>query len=125
MPTCGDGMLAPGLEHCDDGNLKDRDGCSSSCTVEDYFECNATTDPSKCALVSMNVSMDSMAKTEDRNEIILTMDLFPTDLAAYATADWLLAFRNFSCALLPSWVEYDRENSQLMVGFFYTENLQG
>ena len=32
-PECGNGILDPG-EVCDDGNLADNDGCSSSCAVE-------------------------------------------------------------------------------------------
>jgi len=31
--TCGNGVLETG-EQCDDGNLKGRDGCSKSCTIE-------------------------------------------------------------------------------------------
>lgn len=30
---CGDGIKV-GLEECDDGNLNDHDGCSSTCTLE-------------------------------------------------------------------------------------------
>ena len=30
-PTCGDGVLN-GAEECDDGNLDDGDGCSTTCT---------------------------------------------------------------------------------------------
>jgi cysteine-rich repeat protein len=33
VPVCGDGFIS-GAEACDDGNLNDCDGCSSTCTVE-------------------------------------------------------------------------------------------
>jgi MYXO-CTERM domain-containing protein len=33
--TCGDGVVDPPLEDCDDGNRIDGDGCSSSCLFED------------------------------------------------------------------------------------------
>eukprot|EP01029_Cantina_marsupialis_P032081 TRINITY_DN94_c1_g1_i1.p1 TRINITY_DN94_c1_g1~~TRINITY_DN94_c1_g1_i1.p1 ORF type:complete len:1622 (+),score=551.24 TRINITY_DN94_c1_g1_i1:481-4866(+) len=36
---CGDGTLNLG-EECDDGNLTSKDGCSSSCTVEENYTCN-------------------------------------------------------------------------------------
>jgi len=36
--TCGDGNKAP-TEACDDGNLIDKDGCSSKCEVEPGFSC--------------------------------------------------------------------------------------
>ncbi len=32
-PMCGDGTRDPG-ESCDDGNIRDRDGCSSTCQME-------------------------------------------------------------------------------------------
>ena len=32
-PVCGNGILEPG-EQCDDGNLVNGDGCSSTCTIE-------------------------------------------------------------------------------------------
>lgn len=33
-PRCGDGIVVPGFEECDDGNTCDGDGCSSSCEDE-------------------------------------------------------------------------------------------
>ena len=45
MPVCGDGSLTfP--EPCDDGNLNDGDGCSSTCMVEPNFVCSG--EPSVC-----------------------------------------------------------------------------
>ena len=38
--VCGDAVILPGTsEACDDGNTNDGDGCSSTCQVEDGFEC--------------------------------------------------------------------------------------
>lgn len=34
QPGCGDGVLEPSTETCDDGNLRSHDGCSSGCTEE-------------------------------------------------------------------------------------------
>ena len=45
VAICGDGV-AFANEECDDGNILDRDGCSSSCFIEDYFSCNTTVNPS-------------------------------------------------------------------------------
>ena len=36
---CGDGIKFPG-EACDDGNLREADGCSSECKLEQGFECS-------------------------------------------------------------------------------------
>lgn len=39
---CGDGRLRfDNNEVCDDGNLNDGDGCSSTCTKEPYYTCTA------------------------------------------------------------------------------------
>ena len=35
---CGDGHVDIG-ESCDDGNLKDGDGCSLNCKIENFFHC--------------------------------------------------------------------------------------
>jgi len=43
-PTCGNGNLEPG-EECDDGNLVNGDGCSSTCQIEQGFTCTPTTKP--------------------------------------------------------------------------------
>jgi len=39
---CGDGMNAKGLP-CDDGNLNNGDGCSSTCQIEKGFNCTGGT----------------------------------------------------------------------------------
>ena len=33
LPECGDGVVHPEFEECDDGNLVDSDGCTSACTL--------------------------------------------------------------------------------------------
>jgi len=33
-PRCGDALAQGPMEKCDDGNLRDGDGCSSTCTIE-------------------------------------------------------------------------------------------
>jgi len=49
VSNCGDGIKT-GAEPCDDGNLVDGDGCSSTCTVEDGFTCDVVlqTDEEEC-----------------------------------------------------------------------------
>jgi cysteine-rich repeat protein len=46
---CGDGKVEV-YEECDDGNLKDGDGCSSICTIEKDYSC--CKEPSVCTLCS-------------------------------------------------------------------------
>jgi len=43
---CGDGSIDDTTEDCDDGNERSRDGCSSTCVVEDGFNCDG--EPSEC-----------------------------------------------------------------------------
>ncbi len=45
QPICGDGIVAQGIEECDDGNSVDGDGCDTNCT----FSCHAATAATDCA----------------------------------------------------------------------------
>jgi cysteine-rich repeat protein len=45
---CGDGVIMPSLETCDDGNSSSGDGCSQTCTIEPSFVCSGS--PSACSL---------------------------------------------------------------------------
>ncbi len=48
---CGDGIVAPGLEACDDGNARAGDGCDPSCGLEPDYACVIAPPegPSTCA----------------------------------------------------------------------------
>jgi len=39
LAICGDGVRDIG-EECDDGNVLSGDGCSTTCTVEDKWQCS-------------------------------------------------------------------------------------
>ena len=43
---CGDGVIAEGLEECDDGDHDSGDGCAALCFIEAGYTCNST--PSSC-----------------------------------------------------------------------------
>ncbi len=51
-PVCGNGLLEGAA--CDDGNIIDGDGCSSTCTVETGWEC--TGEPSVCQVTAPSMS---------------------------------------------------------------------
>ena len=38
-PRCGDGYTDPDFETCDDGNVRNGDGCSRTCQAQCGFEC--------------------------------------------------------------------------------------
>lgn len=46
---CGDGIIQGG-EECDDENAASNDGCSSSCRVENIYNCSG--EPSVCAMLT-------------------------------------------------------------------------
>ena len=45
-PICNDSLIK-GTETCDDGGVVDGDGCSSTCAIEQYWECDGA-EPSTC-----------------------------------------------------------------------------
>ena len=56
-PYCGDGILYLATEECDDGNLVDGDGCSSTCEIEEEEPIcgnNITEIPEECDLGLLN-----------------------------------------------------------------------
>ena len=54
--TCGDGVKSYSAEECDDGNLLNGDGCSSTCTVETS---------AFCSQVPCNISVCAIARCGD------------------------------------------------------------
>ncbi len=64
IPGCGDSGVDPG-EQCDDANLRDGDGCSSTCQVEPTFVCMGT--PSVCSTSCGNGMLDGTETCDDGN----------------------------------------------------------
>ena len=71
LESCGDGII-DSLEECDDGNIISGDGCSSSCQIEQDWNC--TGEPSfciyNCQLTSSNWST---SETTDGNLVNLNV----------------------------------------------------
>jgi len=53
MTLCGNAMKTPN-EGCDDGNISDNDGCSSTCVIEANSSCNLTIHANVCDLCGNN-----------------------------------------------------------------------
>ena len=49
LVDCGNGITSLPDEECDDGNLRNKDGCDTNCKVEQNFFC-VPTSPSGCTL---------------------------------------------------------------------------
>ncbi len=71
VPICGDGLVE-GTEACDDGcggngcsGLDNGDGCSSTCTIESGFSCNAS-EPTVCSAVCGNGTVQTGFETCDQ-----------------------------------------------------------
>jgi cysteine-rich repeat protein len=76
---CGDGLLFE--LPCDDGNLRDGDGCSSACTIETDYVCmnGSTTAPSICSYNgSMSVTLQTGDKSPTSNSLTLTYSIQPS-----------------------------------------------
>jgi cysteine-rich repeat protein len=66
MEKCGDGLNL-GINECDDGNLIDSDGCSSTCKIEAGFECH--TQENGTDLCRMTGNFIAKLKVEDDNKL--------------------------------------------------------
>lgn len=78
VEICGDGIrfdLA-----CDDGNLVDGDGCSSTCTIETNYTCKGgnSTSASICGYNQpLVVTLLDAQKSPAANEVVFTLDISP------------------------------------------------
>jgi cysteine-rich repeat protein len=59
-PICGNGLINLG-EGCDDGNIEDEDGCSSTCQVEPGYTCLGTS----CVFTCGNGELDDVFNAGD------------------------------------------------------------
>lgn len=75
LPVCGDGILVI-EENCDDGNLKNGDGCSSTCVLEAAFLCtNITSNTSN--ITSCNPCLlNCIDCTGNINDCVMCGDLY-------------------------------------------------
>jgi cysteine-rich repeat protein len=62
--SCGDGIVAGG-ETCDDGGTISGDGCSSSCTVEDCWECAGSSSTCTPRVADTPCTPDGAPSTDD------------------------------------------------------------
>jgi len=57
VPFCGDGVLQPLLEACDDGNASNGDGCSSTCQIEEGVDTFFAEQPELIQGANINVNL--------------------------------------------------------------------
>ena len=76
--VCGDG-LNYGIFECDDGNLNDGDGCSSTCTIETGYQCSLQTINNSNVGINVCTKMGEIlivSATLD-NSLLLSVELSP------------------------------------------------
>ncbi len=65
---CGDGVIQPSNEQCDDGDTTDGDGCSSTCKLEANFTCVTKEGKSYCSpILCGNGVLDENEECDDGN----------------------------------------------------------
>ncbi|CAD8049420.1 unnamed protein product [Paramecium sonneborni] len=71
---CGDGILNPYFEECDDGNIKIEDGCNQYCIIETNWRCKVIQSLSECYyLVYPKITLTLLTKqTEQTQDVMLT-----------------------------------------------------
>jgi cysteine-rich repeat protein len=65
-PICGDNYVLA-VEGCDDGNLINGDGCSSSCTVETNWSCVGVLTQGSTCKINVTVSLNYIGSFRDTN----------------------------------------------------------
>ena len=77
-------------EECDDSNLNDGDGCSSSCTVEANFVCNGTTPSgaSECYLLQLEMNRELTIKDGSSNSFTLFFSPQVILDSLFSSIDW-------------------------------------
>ena len=67
-PICGDNYVFP-IEDCDDGNILDGDGCSSSCIVESGYTCQTGKVGSVCSAICGDSLILGSENCDDGNTV--------------------------------------------------------
>jgi len=122
---CGDGIVAS--EACDDGNVLSGDGCSSSCTVEDNYNCinGSLSSKSVCVYISdITVKLTEIRRQPGENTAVLTYSLSPNIRSLNS-----MNFNNYvSLAVAGHTISYSTsyaEDGTITVTAAYTSDLEG
>jgi cysteine-rich repeat protein len=85
---CGDGVITPPEEECDDQNTRNDDGCDQNCRVEKDFVCSSIS-PSACKLQykASTLKHNYVYKVEEKNRCRFSFSLFPVH-PVFQYLDW-------------------------------------
>ena len=110
---CGNGVIEES-EECDDQNLFNNDGCSSSCKIESNFECSGA--PSRCSIERKCSSTECQ-----KNDLSTTITIPPANLKFYLSPPTgVQGIRDLKfCSINPqSKLLLTNERCQQVMGFF-------
>lgn len=120
---CGDGYVI--TLACDDGNLIDGDGCSSTCEIEAFHTCendNSRYPSSKCQFrAKISVTLNSIYKTIQPNSAKAIFDISPFSKKMNEMQLASLVTLNASWCNV---AKIEIVGHQLMVYFFYNATIE-
>lgn len=124
---CGDGILVPSDEQCDDNNTVTLDGCDGSCGVETHFSCDSSS-PSVCSYASSVVVafVKSTLETTVCNTLTLTFSITPaSDTFGRSDIVWdtFLGYNHSSLTVNTSMHNY--ASGQLNISYFLAPGVEG
>lgn len=106
---------------CDDGNLNNEDGCSSTCQVETYYRCDNTQSPSLClyAGIPVNLTLKYSERPSDDNRGLFAFQLYPPllflntlaaqDVSFICNSDYSIRSVSYSNGMLKIETDYTRD----------------
>ncbi len=107
----------------------DKDGCSSSCTIEPDFVCepNANnTSGSSCFYTgTVSVQLVYMEKVDGKNEIQIVLDLFPSDLAFWDQVNFIDMIQMQSPVPVTNVQVTRNSDGTVSIDFEYAADIQG
>lgn len=68
-PYCGDGLLDPSNEACDDGNVTAGDGCSTNCQLEANYVCSNPGKPCVSTVTCGDGVVGGTEQCDDKNQV--------------------------------------------------------
>lgn len=111
-------------EICDDGNRLNGDGCSSTCTLENNFECNTISGRSVCSLLSLGITFVSLNKVPTANSINILYLMTPSTLPALSTLNWSsVVTQQSNLSVTFSGFYFDSSSGQLSINADYSQPL--
>lgn len=124
-PVCGDGYVYES-EVCDDGNNVNCDGCSSSCQVEQNFNCTTINNTSVCSLLSLPITLKSIKKDDFTNRVFVAYSISQNNYSSLKKLDWsAITTQQSNLQLTLSSISFDSSTKDILITLQYQIILSG